>query len=490
MSQATGKTPATDKTRAASRRDLPAVSHVLEHPRLAALAGRVGAAHLTQVVRARIEAHRRAIAEDAAHPVPGAGAVADEVAAEAERWLEPKLTPVINLTGILLHTNLGRAPLSAAAMAAVQAAAGTVNLEYDLGVGQRGDRDALVEELICRLTGAEAATVVNNNAAAVYLVLNTLANRRPVAISRGELVEIGGSFRMPDIVRKSGCKLIEVGTTNRTHRADYAQALDDGARLLLKVHASNYRIEGFVKEVSLSALVELGREHGVPVVTDLGSGALVDMERWNLPAEPTVQEAVADGADVITFSGDKLLGGPQAGLVVGRREAVQRIKRNPMKRALRCDKLRLAALEATLGAFLSPETVEATLPAYAMIARPLAEIEDLAARLRPAFEGWAAGQAEVAVVAGETQAGSGSLPGATLPTRLLALEPRRGGSRRGGSRRNGSRQGGVKALARRLRQLSPPVIGRISGGRVLLDLRCLLDAGPLLAALEGGGGAP
>jgi L-seryl-tRNA(Ser) seleniumtransferase len=346
----------------------------------------------------------------------------------------------------------------------------SVNLEFDLASGKRGDRDDLVEELLCRLTGAEAATVVNNNAAAVYLALNTLADRRRhVAVSRGELVEIGDSFRMPDIIRKSGCRLMEVGTTNRTYLKDYKQAVDEGAAVLLKIHASNYRIEGFVHEVPMQELARLGRESGVPVIADLGSGALVDLALWGLSGEPTVRDTVAAGADLVTFSGDKLLGGPQAGLLVGRQELIRRIKRNPIKRALRCDKLRLAALEATLRSFLAPKTLDQTLPTYQMIARPLEEIEALAARVRGVVERWAAGRAQIEVVPGHSQVGSGSLPGDTLPTRLVTLAPSRGSP---------------EALARELRALRPPIIGRIQGGRVLLDMRCLLDVQPLLCAFD------
>jgi L-seryl-tRNA(Ser) seleniumtransferase len=272
---------------------------------------------------------------------------------------------------------------------------------------------------------------------------------------------------MPDIIVKSGCRLLEVGTTNRTHLKDYAQALDEGAALLLKVHTSNYRIQGFTKEVPLARLVELGRKHQVPVVVDLGSGALVDLARFGLPGEPTVQETVRAGADVVTFSGDKLLGGPQAGFIVGRAEWIKRIKRNPMKRALRCDKLRLAALEATLRAYLSPATLEQTLPAYRMIGRSIEEIAQLAQVLRPHVARWAGERARVEVVAGESQVGSGSLPEAALPTRLIALTPH---------------AGDTEELARALRRLTPPVIGRVHGGKVLLDLRALLDPEMLIAA--------
>ncbi|OGI50453.1 MAG: L-seryl-tRNA(Sec) selenium transferase [Candidatus Muproteobacteria bacterium RIFCSPLOWO2_01_FULL_60_18] len=446
---------------------LPAVYEILAHPRLAALAAKTDHALLVAEIQRRLAQHREALRADGGTP-PDADAVAAEVAKIVEGWFEPRLKPVINLTGTLLHTNLGRAPLSEAAVAAMTAASGTVNLEYDLGRGKRGDRDTLIEELLCRLSGAEAATIVNNNAAAVYLTLNTLADRKRVAVSRGELVEIGDSFRIPDIVKKSGCKLMEVGTTNRTHPADYQRALEEGATVLLKVHASNYRIQGFTHEVSLVELVALGRKHNVPVVTDLGSGAFVDMRRWGLAGEPTVQESVAAGADVVTFSGDKLLGGPQAGLIAGRVEAIKRIKRNPMKRALRCDKLILAALEATLRAYLSPATIEQSLPAYRLIGRPLAEIERLMQDVLPPIERWAAGRAGVAVEPGRSQVGSGSLPDQTLETRIIALTPLRGSP---------------ETLAQALRELRPPVIGRVHGGKVLLDLRGLPDAQPLIEAL-------
>jgi L-seryl-tRNA(Ser) seleniumtransferase len=267
---------------------------------------------------------------------------------------------------------------------------------------------------------------------------------------------------------------MEVGTTNRTHLSDYKQALHDGARLLLKVHTSNYRIEGFVHEVTLRELVQLGRNDGVPVVADLGSGALVDLASWGLAGEPTVRDVVEVGVDLVTFSGDKLLGGPQAGLIVGRREWVQRIKRNPIKRALRIDKLRLAALEATLRAFLSPQTLDKVLPAYQLIARALPEIEALAVEARDAFERWAAGRAKVEVIAGRSQIGSGSLPGDTLPTFVIALTPT---------------DASVDMLARALRALAPPIIGRVHAGKVLLDIRCLLEPRLLFRALEGNTGA-
>lgn len=446
---------------------LPAVYEVLEHPALGAWRERVEHRLLVAEIQRCLAGHREALRGGGAPPETGA--VAREVARSVADWFEPRLKPVINLTGTLLHTNLGRAPLSETAVAAMAAASGTVNLEYDLARGKRGDRDTLVEELLCRLSGAEAATVVNNNAAAVYLALNTLADRKRVAVSRGELVEIGDSFRIPDIVKKSGCKLMEIGTTNRTHLADYQRALEESAAVLLKVHASNYRVQGFTHEVPLTELVALGRKHGVPIVTDLGSGAFVDMRRWGLAGEPTVQESVAAGADVVTFSGDKLLGGPQTGIVVGRAEYIKRLKRNPMKRALRCDKLILAALEATLRAYLSPAALEQSLPAYALIGRSLDEIRKLVDTVLPHVERWAAGRATVTIEPGRSQVGSGSLPDQTLETLLIALIPLRGSP---------------EALAKELRGLRPPVIGRVHGGKVLLDLRGLFEAQPLIEALK------
>lgn len=453
-------------------RDLPAVSQILEDPRLVNLQQHVDHIYLVKEVRGCLDGYRRSMQQNPGIEAPSQELIAKQVTERVNRWLEPRIKPVINLSGTLLHTNLGRAPLSQTAIEAIRMATNAVNLEFDLTTGRRGDRDSLVEDLLCLLTGAEAATVVNNNAAAVFLVLNTLASRKSVAVSRGELVEIGDSFRMPDIIRKSGCRLMEVGTTNRTHLKDYRQALEDGAGLLLKVHTSNYRIEGFVHEVPLDAMAQLGHGSNVPVVADLGSGALVDLARWGLTGELTVQDVVKTGVDLVTFSGDKLLGGPQAGLVVGRREWIRRIKRNPIKRALRCDKLRLAALEASLRAFLSPQTIEKTLPAYYLIARPLEEIKAMVANVHVAVESWAAGRAQVDVIPGHSQVGSGSLPGDTLPTFLIALTPI-----------NTS----VAALARALRELSPSVIGRIHGGKVLLDIRCLLDFEPLSRALRGEG---
>ncbi len=450
---------------------LPAVYEILEHPGLAAFAGQTDRALLVAEIQANLRRNREMLRTGKRKRAPAAEEVAAEVAAAASAWLMPTLRPVINLTGTLLHTNLGRAPLSARAIEALVHTAGTVNLEYDLEAGRRGERDSHVEELLGRLTGAEAATIVNNNAAAVYLTLNTLACKRRVVVSRGELVEIGASFRMPDIIRASGCRLMEVGTTNRTHLSDFERALDEGGQLLLKVHSSNYRVVGFTSEVPLSVLAKLGKERNVPVVADLGSGALVNMGGYGVAGEPTVQEALRAGADLVTFSGDKLLGGPQAGIIVGRTQYMGPVKRNPMKRALRCDKLRLAALAATLQAYVTPQTLDETLPVYRMLARPLAEIEELARTVRPFLECWAGDRAQVELIAGESQVGSGAAPESLLPTRILALTPQ---------------EGTAAQLAVALRALTPPVVGRLHEEKVLLDLRALLDPDPLIAALRGG----
>ena len=410
--------------------------------------------------------------------------ISAQVAAQVQAWLRPSLRPVFNLTGTVLHTNLGRAPLPAVALQAMQTvAAGACNLEFDLDGANRGDRDSHVEALLQRLTGAQAATVVNNNAAALVLLLAALAARKEVIVSRGELVEIGGAFRLPDILQAAGCKLREVGTTNRTHLHDHANAIGPRTALLLKVHTSNYRIDGFTAAADEAALANLAHHHGLPFVVDLGAGALVDLAAHGLPHEPMPGEALAAGADLVTFSGDKLLGGPQVGIVVGRADLIAKLKKHPLKRALRCDKLTLAALEAVLRLYLQPEHLARSLPTLRLLTRTADDIAALASQLQPALAAWAGPGVQVDVVAVRSQIGSGALPVDHLPSHALRLTPR---ATTGGKARSSGRQ--LDALAARLRNLPQPVLGRLQDGAVLLDLRCLLDTPSFAAQLQTTGG--
>ncbi len=459
----------------AGAKDLPSVDRLLRMPPVAALVAEHGHSLVARVARDCLAQWREAALQSRLERTAIAEPALVERLTEALRTvLEPAMRPVLNLTGTVIHTNLGRALLAESALAAIAATqAGANNLEYDLDDGGRGDRDALVEPLLCRLTGAEAATVVNNNAAAVLLTVAALAGGRDVLVSRGELVEIGGAFRMPDVMAAAGARLVEVGTTNRTHPRDYEQAITDRTGLLLKVHTSNYAIQGFTAEVDEAALAAIARRHGVPLASDLGSGSLVDLSAWGLPREPLPQERVRDGCDVVTFSGDKLLGGPQAGLIVGRRELVDRIRRHPMKRALRVGKLTLAALEATLRLYLRPERLPADLPTLRLLTRPAAAIRAQAQALLEPVRAAVAPRFAVAVTDLLGQVGSGSLPLDRLPSAGLALAP-------AGERPSGR---SLEALAGVLRALPVPVIGRIADGRLLLDLRCLEDPARLVEQL-------
>jgi L-seryl-tRNA(Ser) seleniumtransferase len=380
----------------------------------------------------------------------------------------PSQRRVINLTGTVLHTNLGRAILPDAAAEAVKTAmTSATNLEYELEHGERGERDHHVSRWLTRLTGAEAATVVNNNAAAVLIVLSTLAPRKEVVVSRGELVEIGGAFRIPDIMGRAGCRLVEVGTTNRTHLRDFADAIGPRTAAIMKVHTSNYSIQGFTAAVREEELARLAHERGLPFIVDLGSGMLVDLERWGLPHEPTVRETLARGADLVTFSGDKLLGGPQAGLVAGSQALIARINRNPLKRALRMDKLRLAALEAVLKLYADPDRLQRTLPTLRWLTRPREQIEQVAAEVLPALAAALTGHAHVERIECRSQIGSGSLPIDLLPSVGMALRPIVA------SRRSGRV---VEQWAACFRRLPVPIIGRIQDGMLIFDLRMLDDA--------------
>ncbi len=383
-------------------------------------------------------------------------ALAQKVAARAERASGYSLRRVVNATGVVLHTNLGRAQLAQAALDHVVAVAGHYsNLELDLGTGERGHRYDHVRELVCALTGAEDAIVVNNNAAAVLLCLSALAGGKEVIVSRGELVEIGGSFRIPEIMKQSGCRLVEVGTTNRTHLADYERAITAETALLLKVHTSNFRVVGFTSSVPVDDLVPVATKHGLGIMNDLGAGCLVQLRELGLPHEPTVQEAVKEGADVITFSGDKLLGGPQIGVIAGKREIVKRLEKHQLLRALRVDKLTLAAFEATLRIYRDSKDPIAQLPSLRMLRIDAATIKQrsdaFAERLAPKFAGIG-----VRVIPGSSQVGAGSAPGVDLPTFLLAIRP-------------GDVE--VAVIDARLREMSPAVMVRVYAGEILVDLR-------------------
>ncbi len=445
-------------------RALPAVEVLVER----VLAGQREAAPalprpvLVDAARETLSLERARLAADPAlEPDPEDRRV-EAVVAAAHRLARPEQRRVVNATGVVLHTNLGRAPLSAAVLAAVeQAGAGYLTLEYDVAQGRRSERALGVERLLCRLTGAEAGLAVNNGAAAVLLGVSALAQGKRVIVSRGELVEIGGSFRLPEILAKAGAILVEVGTTNRTRIDDYKRAITPDAALILRVHPSNFRVVGFHERPALDALAAVAHEAKLPLLEDVGSGAFVDTTKYGLEHEPTVKESLILGADVVTFSGDKLLGGPQAGLAVGRREWIARLKRDPLARALRVDKLIIAALEATLIAYLDPTRAEGELPVLAMLGAPIEQLKAYAEALRARLE--RVPGLDVTVVAETGEVGGGALPGAELPTAALAM------TWTGAS---------VVALERRLRLGRIPLIARIKDDRVLMDARTLLFEDP------------
>jgi L-seryl-tRNA(Ser) seleniumtransferase len=443
-------------------RSLPGVDHILELTKADQYFMTVPRTVLTHSIRDVIENLRTEILKnphDIAQENLTEAFILKSVKAFTQKTLAPNLVRTINATGVVVHTNLGRSILAEDALENIHLIAGRYsNLEFDLASGKRGSRYSAVEDILCEISGAEAAMVVNNNAGAVLLCLETIARDKKVIISRGELVEIGGSFRIPDVMAKSGGILCEVGTTNRTHLADYENAIDNDTGLLLKVHKSNYSVVGFSAEVSLNRLVALGEKYQVPVMEDLGSGTFIDFSTYGLPKEPTVQESVLSGADVITFSGDKLLGGPQAGLIVGKKDIIDAIKNNPITRALRIDKLTLAALECTLRFYREKETAINAIPTLRMLTLPIEQIKQKAQELKKRLKNINDDRLQIELINLSSRAGGGSLPLLELPTQCVGVKVT---------------ELSVNAIERFLRDQTPPIIGRIYEDYYIMDLRTI-----------------
>lgn len=436
-------------------REIPSVDELLKSLELKNASAVYSAPLVTAALRRAIDKARGEIISGRRKDVC-ASALIELTFEEVRSMLKPSIVKVINATGTILHTNIGRAVLSKDAISSIiLTAEGNVNLEFDLEKNERGERDSHIDGLVKRLTSAQGSCVVNNNAAAVLITLNTLAEGKEVIISRGELIEIGGSFRLPEIIKKSGCILREVGTTNRTHPKDYIEAINENTALIFKAHTSNYNVVGFTSEVKLDELVAIGKAHNIPVVEDLGAGSLIDLSEYGLPKEPVVRERVETGADVITFSGDKLLGGPQSGLIVGKKEFIDKIKKNPLKRALRADKLTLSALEATLKLYLNKDTLPERLPTLKYMVRPIAEIEVVANKAKELLsiklEGF-----EIVIEDSESVVGGGALPGHNIPTKVISIT---------------HKDLKPEDIMRLFLRNSPPILGRIKKEKFLLDMR-------------------
>ncbi len=459
----------------AARRALPSVDRLLTSSAVVPLIARFGRALTTETIRELLQAQRERLALNSTVFSFDEGRFIADCETSLAKQTQPSLRPVFNLTGTVLHTNLGRALMpQSVADAVMTAMTRPVNLEFDLGGGARGERDTHVEKWITRLAGGDGAVVVNNNAAAVYLALNSLGAKKEVIVSRGELIEIGGAFRIPDIMKRAGVKLVEVGTTNRTHLKDFAEAITPRTAAIMKVHTSNYVVQGFTATVPEPELAALAHEHGIPYIVDLGSGMLVNLEDYGLPHEPTPREALANGADLVTFSGDKLLGGPQAGLLVGKKELIARIRKNPMKRALRVDKMTLAALDALLRLYTNPDKLREEVTTIRLLTRTRADIRVQCERVLPHVQAVLTDKATASIIDTGSQIGSGSLPVDSLPSAGIAIHP---------IDVSKSKSSFPDKLSRAFRALPVPVIGHIKDGAFVLDLRCLDHEDEFIAQL-------
>ena len=458
----------------AARRALPSIDQLLSSDPIHTLISRFGRTLTTDTIRDLLQAQREKLVHNASAFEFDEQRFVTNCDIELTKRTQPSLRPVFNLTGTVLHTNLGRALMPQSVADAVMVAmTRPVNLEFDLGGGARGERDTHVEKWITQLAGGDGAVVVNNNAAAVYLTLNTLGARKEVIVSRGELIEIGGAFRIPDIMKRAGVKLIEVGTTNRTHLKDFAEAITPRTAAIMKVHTSNYAVQGFTASAPEAELAALAHEQGIPFIVDLGSGMLVNLEDYGLPHEPTPREALANGADLVTFSGDKLLGGPQAGLLVGKKELIARIRKNPMKRALRVDKMTLAALDALLRLYTNPEKLREEVTTIRLLTRTRADIRVQAERVLPQLQAALENKAEASIIDTGSQIGSGSLPVDSLPSAGIAIHPV-----------GKSKSSFADKLSLAFRALPVPVIGHIKDGAFVMDLRCLEHEAEFIAQLR------